>query len=297
MKKPTPGIRPIQTGQVKVKESQLRRRAGGLLRTLTDRHWGAWLPIYAWLIEHQEGLILVDTGETARAGQPGYFPGWHPYFRLGMKTRVEPEEEVGPQLREMGLDPADVGTVILTHLHTDHAGGIHHFPRSRFLAASQEVERASGFMGRLRGYLPHRWPSWFAPESPASSDPRKVGPFFPCYPVTSDRAVMVVPTGGHTPHHLSVLVRQPDRNVLLAGDTSYTQAALLRRQPDGVSPDPLAAVRTLSRILALASNRPLVYLPSHDPDSAERLEKMEPIPGASAAAALMTAQPGGASGG
>jgi hypothetical protein len=40
---------------------------------------------------------------------------------------------------------------------------------------------------------------------------------------------------------------------------------------DGVSPDPGVTRRTNARILALAQERPLVYLPSHDPDSEARL--------------------------
>jgi glyoxylase-like metal-dependent hydrolase (beta-lactamase superfamily II) len=280
-------VHAIQTGVMKVKEAQRQRRTGGLLRTLTDRDWGEWLPIHAWLIEHPEGLFLVDTGETAQTREPGHFPSWHPYFRWAVKTRVEPEEEIGPQLRKMGVEPEDVGTVILTHLHTDHAGGVHYFPESRFLVAPQELERAQGFLGKVRGYLPHHWPPWLKPESPAVGGARKVGPFYPSYRVTSDGAVIVVPTGGHTLHHISVLVRTSERSYFLAGDTSYTQRALIARQPDGVSPDPQMAVGTLSRILALASSRPLVYLPSHDPQAARRLADLEHIPGARAAGALI----------
>jgi glyoxylase-like metal-dependent hydrolase (beta-lactamase superfamily II) len=280
-------IHPIQTGVVRVKEAQRKRRVGGLVRTLTDRDWSDWLPIHAWLIEHDEGLFLVDTGETARTKEPGYFPSWHPYFRWGMATRVELDQEVGPQLMELGFDPGDVDTVILTHLHTDHAGGLRYFPRSRILAATEEVRRAQGIMGKLRGYLPQRWPPWFAPQAPEWNRVRKTGPFAPSFPLTSDRAVTVIPTPGHTPYHMSVLVSTRERRYLLAGDTSYTQEALLRKEPDGVSPDPNMARRTLERILALAANRPLVYLPSHDPKAADRLRNLEAIPGSRAAGALM----------
>lgn len=51
-----------------------------------DRRWTDPLPIYAWLIEHPEGLIVVDTGETAEVNDPGYFPRWHPYFRLDSRS-------------------------------------------------------------------------------------------------------------------------------------------------------------------------------------------------------------------
>jgi glyoxylase-like metal-dependent hydrolase (beta-lactamase superfamily II) len=47
---------------------------------------------------------------------------------------VSHEEEIGPQMRDSGLMPETAWKVILTHFHTDHAGGIHHFPNSYFLA-------------------------------------------------------------------------------------------------------------------------------------------------------------------
>ena len=78
---------------------------------------------------------------------------------------VTPEQEVGPQLLKLGIRPDDVRTVILTHLHTDHAGGLHHFPSSEILVTDEESRLAKGFVGQLRGYLPNRWPQWFAPRS------------------------------------------------------------------------------------------------------------------------------------
>ena len=58
-----------------------------LSNTFTDRHWTEPLPIYVWAIEHPEGLIVIDTGETSRASQPGYFSAWHPYL-LNVKMRL-----------------------------------------------------------------------------------------------------------------------------------------------------------------------------------------------------------------
>ena len=106
---------------------------------LLDRSWTEALPIYAWAVETPEGVIVVDTGETARTGEPDYFPRWHPYFRLAVQLDVTPEQEVGPQLLKLGIRPDDVRTVILTHLHTDHAGGLHHFPKSKILVSDEEL--------------------------------------------------------------------------------------------------------------------------------------------------------------
>jgi hypothetical protein len=43
------------------------------------------VPILAWVIEHPEGIIVVDTGETARTAEPGYLPSWHPYYRFAVR--------------------------------------------------------------------------------------------------------------------------------------------------------------------------------------------------------------------
>jgi glyoxylase-like metal-dependent hydrolase (beta-lactamase superfamily II) len=60
-------------------------------------------------------------------------------------------------------------------------------------------------------------------------------------------------------------------HVLLAGDTTDTLAQLRERRGDAVSPKPKVTIETIDRILAHGAQHPLVYLPSHDPESAARL--------------------------
>ena len=273
-------VRAVQTGTVRVKQSQRIGRGRGpmrLVHVLFDSIWTDPLPIYAWAIETDDGVIVVDTGETAKTREPGYFPRWHPYFRLAVRQDVKPEHEIGPRLLAIGIRPDDVRTVILTHLHTDHAGGLHHFPQSEILVSHNEYQLAKGFTGRLRGYLPNRWPSWFNPK-PVSFQPMPFGSFDRSCSVTRDGKVVIVPTPGHTPGHVSVIVVIDDVSYFLAGDASYTQQALLEQKVDGVSPSKAEALRTLERILAYAKNRPTVYLPSHDPESIQRLDLSATIP-------------------
>lgn len=70
--------------------------------------------------------------------------------------------------------------------------------------------------------------------------------------------------------HQSVIVRDGDVSLFLAGDVSYTQGRLVCREPDGVGRVG-DSLKTIDRVLAYSEQTPTVYLPSHDPDSAARL--------------------------
>ena len=270
----------IQTGTVQVKKNQVVGKgsgAGRLINVLFGREWvQPPVPIYAWVIEHEEGVIVVDTGETARTAEAGYFPRWHPYYNLAVRFHVKPEEEIGAQLKQMGIHSKDMTKVILTHMHTDHAGRLHDFPHSAIHVNMPEYKRTRGFQGQIDGYLSHRFPNWFSPQ-PIEFDNGALGTFESSWNVTSKGDVKVVPTPGHTPAHVSVIVTLEDINYFLAGDTSYTEENLLRKIPDGVSPDPNQAVETMQHILSFAKQRPTVYLPSHDPSSESRLKNKQTL--------------------
>lgn len=84
----------VRTGLVQVRRAQRESRGNGLARTanmLFDDQWTEWLPIYTWIIEHDEGLILVDTGETARVHERGYHPLWHPFYRRAARFSIHPD--------------------------------------------------------------------------------------------------------------------------------------------------------------------------------------------------------------
>jgi N-acyl homoserine lactone hydrolase len=266
-------VHAIQTGTVAVKPGQPDgggRRRSNFARVLADRRWTAQLPILAWLIEHPEGLIVVDTGETARATEPGYFTSWHPYFRLGVREWVRPGQEIGPQLRRLGFAPDDVRWVVITHFHTDHSGGLAHFPHSEIVTSRRAFQEARGLAGKLRGFLPQHWPDGFAPTL-VDFESGALGAFPASTHLTDARDVHLLPTPGHTGGHLSVAVEDGDTIVFLAGDASYTQSLMLDGKSDGIAPKPSQAVETLTRIQRLAAERPTIYLPSHDPQSAARL--------------------------
>jgi len=272
-------IHAIQTGTVALTTSWREGVGHGrrrLLNTLLDRRWTEPLPIYAFAIEHPEGVIVVDTGETARVSEPGYFPRWSPFFRFAVRERVEPEEEIGSQLRRLGIRPSDVRTVVLTHLHTDHAGGLHDFPNNQILVSRTEMEYAAGLPGRLRGYVNKPWPTWFSPTT-LDLPPAPFGPFPASLRLTEAGDVTLVPVPGHSPGQLGVVVEDGDHSVFLAGDSSYTQEAMLHGAVDGVGPDEDAERLTHERIRTYAATTPTVYLVAHDPETATRLAERRTI--------------------
>ena len=264
-------IHAIQTGTVKIKTAQVEGRGHGLRRQIslyTDRDWTEWLPTYAWAIEHSEGVIVVDTGQGVHLLETPQ--SYHPFLRWEVVFRIEKEEEIGPQLRELGIGPRDVNKVVLTHLHIDHDGGLAHFPNSEILVSSDELRTASGWAGRIRGYLPNRWPSWFDPVSlDLTIEP--FGPFARSRRLTQAGDVVAVATPGHTANHVSILVQEGDTTFILAGDTSYNEDLMLGGKVDGVSSNERISKATLDAIKLFTGSRPTVYLPTHDPQSGSRL--------------------------
>jgi glyoxylase-like metal-dependent hydrolase (beta-lactamase superfamily II) len=270
-------IHAIQTGSVRIKTAQVEGRGHGFARRLavfTDRNWSDWLPTYAWAIEHREGVIVVDTGQGVHLLETA--KSLHPFARWEVAFRIAPEQEIGPQLRALGIGARDVTQVVLTHLHMDHDGGLAHFRGSRILVARGELNLARGWSGWMRGYLPNRWPSWFDPL-PLDLAPHPFGPFAASKPLTALGDVIAVATPGHTRDHISVLAQDGDTTFFIAGDASYSEALMRANKVDGVSGDEARSRATLGAIRRLAAERPTVYLPTHDSESALRLARRSTI--------------------
>jgi len=238
-------VRALTTGRVR------QKRAGSALRRYLADDWAeASLPVHAFSIDHPQGLCLFDTGQTARAGEPGWFPAWYPFFRLA-RFELAADDEVAVQLARLGRAPEEVRLVVLSHLHTDHVGGLDAFADADVVVVREEWERATGIAGRLRGYLPQRWPATVRPRLVEFNGP-PLGPFRATHDLLGDGRLLLVPTPGHTPSHASLLVRRDSGTVLLAGDFVHTAADL-----PAVAPD-LAAWCEAEEVLLLTAHDDLV---------------------------------------
>jgi N-acyl homoserine lactone hydrolase len=203
----------LSTGRVRPK-----RATRGVRRYLPGGWSDETLPVNVFVVRHPDGLLLFDTGQTPRAARPGYHPGWHPFLRLA-RFELEPSDEIGGR-----VDPAAIRWVVLSHLHTDHIGGVGAFPAAEVIVSRVEWERAQGISGRLRGYLPQHWPVG-RPVLVDFTGPA-VGPFPGSYDVAGDGRLLAVPTPGHTPGHVSLVVRNDGAGWFLGGDLAHSPGEL-----------------------------------------------------------------------
>jgi N-acyl homoserine lactone hydrolase len=245
---------------------------------LTSRQWLPARPINVYVVEHANGLVLFDTGQDrASVTDPAYFPGGPTgvvYDRLA-KFHIAEHETLDAQLGTLGYSTADVDKAVISHLHQDHIGGIPQLGGSELLITPAEWAELSGFAPEARGFLRShidvpgtRWNHiTFTP----TTDP-ELAPFTEMYDVMGDGSIVLLPTPGHTPGSVSMLVRRRELPpLLMVGDLTYQADLLERRQLPGVGTRGKLA-QTTDKVLALADHLPgLVILPAHDPTAAERL--------------------------
>ena len=258
-------ITPLTTGTLQLKPTFLEGSPAhggpfGLIRALwRDPEFTAPLPMWSWIIETPTELILIDAG--ARPDTKGGVT----------RTRfsISPDQALVPQLAQLGYRPADFDRVLLTHLHGDHVGGLAEFDARRVWVAKPEWEPVAHFPGMLMRPMTAPVHRGFFPQLFEFDGPPMLG--FPAsWPVTLDGSIVALPTPGHSPGHTSYLVRTGKRNVLIAGDVTYTGWALEKQHDQGFIADVGKHHDTLARVLSLVGTG-VAYLPSHDPDSPNRL--------------------------
>jgi N-acyl homoserine lactone hydrolase len=276
---PVKAVSVVSTGTVEIRPEHALGTSKPLYWwLLTSRSWLPPRPINAYVIEHAKGLLLFDTGEDrASVTDDAYFPGGLTgvlYDRLA-RFHIGEEETLTAQLATLGYTPADVDTAILSHLHQDHMGGLPELRGADLLVAEAEWAELSKLRPELRGFLREHIQlpglNWHQIGLEPTHD-SGLAPFSESLDVMGDGSLILLPTPGHTPGSLSLLIRRRTRSpLLLVGDLSYGADLLERRQLPGVGARRQLAQAT-QQVLALKQRMPdLVILPAHDPTAAQRL--------------------------
>lgn len=240
-----------------------------LLRSMVSS--ADWYPVPAFLVEHPEqGPLLVDFGydrsiETDPARTLGFLFG-----KVAMKHRLA-ERTLREEVEARGVAPADVKTVVMTHLHLDHTSGSGDWPDAT-VVVDQTEKKAAGSAGPgpyVRNHLKtiDRWRELdFAQAEPFESFAHTIDLF-------GDGLVRLVSSPGHSPGHVSVLLQLGDRYALLLGDAAMSTVELQHPVVDGIIMNQDAYIRSASEAREFMRAHPdTLAIPSHDQDLWSRLE-------------------------
>ena len=255
----------VQTGWVSVKQRFRELEGPASLRIpsiIADRRWTEWLPIQFFVIEHSEGVIVFDTGEPAEVADPEYFDcngGTKWFYTNQLRFAVNPGDELGPQLAKLGIDPASVRWTVLSHLHSDHIGGLKHLTGSTVLISRAD---AKGH----RGALLCRIPPEIEPVL-VDYDDNAFGAFERSHSITRRGDARIVPTPGHTPGHQSILLREDDKYYFIAGDVVFDLERLESgRALAGIVEDVEQAKESIERVRRQVHSFDTFLAPAHDRD-------------------------------
>jgi glyoxylase-like metal-dependent hydrolase (beta-lactamase superfamily II) len=178
---------------------------------------------------------------------------------------IDPTKWLLPELQAVGVDPASITDVIVSHLHFDHAGGLTYqqdgrllptFPNARVHVQRRELEDARDRFGvmtatyREENFQPidqtDRW-NLLAGEMPILDD------------------VISRPMPGHTRGHHGIIVTGRDRALVFGGDTVPTAAHLGAPYNMGYDLFPLENRESKRQLLQWVAQRNALLVFDHEP--------------------------------
>ncbi len=211
------------------------------------------------LVEHEDGLVLIDTGLGNKENSK--FHAIYGVENAGAEGRTALEDGI----RQAGFTPADVRLVINTHLHFDHAGGntwcnpagevLVAFPNARYVV--QAGERAYAEHPNERTAASYFLPNW-APIVAADRFDFLAGN----QEVVPGISVRLTP--GHTPYHQSVLLESGGERACFLGDVVPTSHHLPLPWIMGYDVEPLVTLESKRALLAAAHREDWLLVFEHD---------------------------------
>jgi N-acyl homoserine lactone hydrolase len=266
----------LSTGNVAIRPEHVRGNGTPMLWwLLTSRRWTAPRPINVYVIEHRDGLVLFDTGQDrASVTDRYYFPGGIVgfFYRRLARFAIGAGDTLTAQLTALGYQASDVTTAVLSHLHQDHIGGIAELPNAEIVVNAIDWADIDSPSALLNGVMADhvRLPSVsYRPVDIPESVDEAIAPFTHALDLRGDGSLLLLPTPGHSPGSMSLLVRAEGMPpLLLVGDLTYDVGLLAGEHVPGVG-EKKGLLASTRAVTALRERHPdLVVLAAHDPAAA-----------------------------
>ena len=246
-------------------------KASGVFAKKSDR---LWLPVSAYLIECAHGKTLFDCGWHRDMSPDGVFDKEAQVKSLGSlplyvtnQGRIENGAAIDEQLAVLGIRPADLDLVLLSHLDCDHANGLKLVADAKQILVSKDellfAENKTP-VNRIR-YNADWWKGtkiktfdWNGTEGPAGKS----------YDVFGDGSLVMVNIPGHSKGLCALKITGSDgRFVLLYADGGYARKSWEQLITSGIADDKEAQKNSLQWIREQSMNANCVEsLANHDPD-------------------------------
>ncbi len=230
---------------VKYADRNERRRVDSFI--FDDNHDAPHpMDYFMWVLRRGHETLLVDTGYDAAEGKSRDRP-----------IRMDPRDALAP----LGISPDTITDVIVTHLHYDHAGGLHLFPNSKLHLQAAEMAYATG---PCMCHDVLRMP--FSAEHVCETIRRLYAGKVVFYEGDGQIAdgVTVHCIGGHSRGLQAVRVRTQAGWMVLASDAAHYYENLWARKPFPIVVDLQDMLKGFDTLRSLAS-APNLIVPGHDP--------------------------------
>ncbi len=213
-------------------------KASGM--TTPKEDW-IWLPVSVYLIEHPKGLILVDTGWHRDMSPEGVYDKAAQIKSLGSRVlynvnqgQIPLGEAVDEQLETMGIKPADLDYVLLTHLDCDHANGLRAVKEAKHIIVAQEELDCA----RKNGFIRYKKKWWEGVDLQTIEWNGTEGPAQKSFDLFGDGSIKMINIPGHCDGLCAVkITREDGRYVLLFSDGGYATKSWKEMITSGVSLD------------------------------------------------------------
>jgi glyoxylase-like metal-dependent hydrolase (beta-lactamase superfamily II) len=235
-----------------------RVRASSFMFPADDDHASPHpIDFFVWVIRNENRTILVDTGFDRAESR-----------RRDLPIVVEPREA----LKRIGIDAEAIETVVITHLHFDHAGTLDQYPAARFHIQQSEVAFATGPC-MCDGVLNDA----YSVDHVCSLVKKVYSGRVQFHDGDGEVApgITVHRVGGHTKGIQCVRVATQSGYVLLASDATHFYENFETRKPFLITLDVEETLKSYTRLEQLATSRRHI-IPGHDPLVLERYPAWKP---------------------